>query len=63
MHPLKALGPDGLAAGFYQQYWSTVGGEIRIAIMSFLQSGIMNYDLNSTYIALILKATHSTKVT
>lgn len=63
MHPLKAPGPDGFLACFYQQHWATIGQEARRAVLSFLNSGIIDAADNNTFIALIPKASPSTKVT
>jgi hypothetical protein len=63
MHPLKSPGPDGYAACFYQKHWTTVGPDVRQAVLSFLNTGTMDAELNSTYIALIPKVSPSTKVT
>jgi hypothetical protein len=63
MHPLKSPGPDGFAACFYQKHWSSVGPQVRAAVLRFLNTGIMEDELNSTYLALIPKASPSTKVT
>lgn len=35
MNPSKALGPDGLSAGFFQKAWSVVGDEFCEAILEF----------------------------
>jgi hypothetical protein len=55
MPPLNALGPDGFAACFYQENWASVGIEVCNSILGFLNSGNINNELNSTYIALIPK--------
>jgi hypothetical protein len=55
MSPLKAHGPDGYSAGFFQDNWPIVGEEVCQAIFTSLNSGILNTDLNFTYIALIPK--------
>lgn len=63
MPPLKSPGPDGFSACFYQKHWAVVGREVRAAVLSFLNSGNFDVDLNATYIALIPKVSPSTKVT
>ena len=51
----KAPGPDGFSAFFYQDCWDTVGEEISIAVVSFLNSGKPLREINSTTITLIPK--------
>lgn len=63
MHPLKAPGPDGFSACFYQQHWATVGGEVRTTVLNFLNLGTFDEAINTTFIALIPKVSPSTKVT
>ncbi|GLT66646.1 hypothetical protein SLA2020_390010 [Shorea laevis] len=63
MHPLKSPGPDGFSVSFYQRHWATVGREVCAAVLSFLNSGNLDAELNSTFIALIPKVSPSTKVT
>ncbi|GLT77195.1 hypothetical protein SLA2020_488040 [Shorea laevis] len=63
MHPTKSPGPDGYAACFYQNHWPLVGDSVRAAVLNFLNTGCMEAELNTTYIALIPKVSPSTKVT
>lgn len=62
MAPLKGPGPDGFDACFFQKNWAIVGMEVCKAVFLSLNSGIMNKDLNSTYIALIPKTKNPTSV-
>lgn len=55
MHPLKSPGPNGFGASFYEQHWRVVGNEVRHAVLDFLNNGIFDPVINSTYIALIPK--------
>lgn len=63
MHPLKAPRLDGFSACFYQQHWATVGGTIRKAVLTFLNSSTLDVEVNATFIALIPKVIPSTNVT
>jgi exonuclease III len=63
MAPLKAPGPDGFNAGFFQKHWDIVGTEVCNAILFSLNNAVIDKALNSTYIALIPKVKNPTSVT
>jgi hypothetical protein len=62
MHPLKSLGPDGFGASFYQTHWQIVGDEVRKAVLDFLNFGVLDHAINSTFIALIPKTSNASCV-
>lgn len=55
MTPLKASGPDGFHASFFQKQWGTVGGSIVRMVKEFMHTGVLPTGLNDTHIALIPK--------
>lgn len=61
MHPLKSPGQDGFLAGFYQTHWTVVGPNVSTAVLSFLNTGVMDATLNSTHLALIPMVTPARK--
>jgi hypothetical protein len=61
--PLKAPGPDGFPAGFFQHHWAILGEEVGTFIIDILNSGNMPHHLNMTHIALIPKVKSPTCVT
>ena len=63
MGPLKAMGPDGFNAGFFQKNWEIVGPEVCQTILSILNNGDISTKLNSTFIALIPKTKNPLNVT
>ncbi|CAJ2638124.1 unnamed protein product [Trifolium pratense] len=55
MHPLKAPGPDGLPALFFQKYWHIVGRDVQRLVLQILNNDRSPEDINRTFIALIPK--------
>ena len=55
LKPLKALGPDGIHAGFFQAYWQQVGTSMVNKVNKFFQSSTMTPHLNKILITLIPK--------
>ena len=55
LKPLKAPGPDGIHAGFFQAYWQQVGTSVVNEVFKVFQSSTMPSHLNKTLITLILK--------
>ena len=55
MGPTKSPGLDGMNALFYQNFWHIVGDDVTNAVLHFLNSGIMDPEINYTYIVLIPK--------
>lgn len=55
MHPLKAPGPDGFPALFFQKYWNTVGPEVYKIVIDIISNNEDPTRINNTYISLIPK--------
>ncbi|XP_019152396.1 PREDICTED: uncharacterized protein LOC109149189 [Ipomoea nil] len=62
MAPLKASGPDGLHAMFYQKSWSIVGDSLYQLVNDFFNIGSLPNGLNETNIVLIPKVQRPEKV-
>ncbi|XP_031103194.1 uncharacterized protein LOC116006838 [Ipomoea triloba] len=60
MSPLKAPGPDGFHAKFYQKAWQVVGGSVFKQVEQFMMSGNIEEGINDTFIALIPKTNSPT---
>lgn len=57
MDPLKAPGPDGFHACFYQKAWQVVGQSVFMQFHEFIESGRFEEGMNDTLVALIPKVT------
>jgi hypothetical protein len=62
IHPLKAPGPDGFGACFFQKHWETVGGTERRTVLEFLNNSNFDHSFNSTHIVLIPKMPNAQSV-
>jgi len=56
--PLKAPGPDGLPARFFQRNWGLVKEDVIQAVKEFFSTGVMPPGVNDTCIVLIPKVPH-----
>lgn len=55
MKPFKALGPNGLHAGFFQRFWLLVSSSVIEVVQDVFHSGKVPKSLNKTLITLIPK--------
>jgi hypothetical protein len=54
--PMKAPGPDGYPARFFQRNWALIKDEVIAAVKEFFQTGVMPDGTNDTTIVLIPKS-------
>ena len=55
MHPLKALGSDGMSPFFFRKFWNIVGYDVTSAILFVLNLGFLLRKMNYTHIVLVPK--------
>lgn len=55
MFPMKALGPDGFPAHFFQRYWELCGKEVTVMVLKLLRGEEEPTGINETLIVLIPK--------
>ena len=63
MHPMKALGPDGMPPLFYQHFWPTINYIVTSAVLDFLNHGVASPNFHETHIVLIPKTKNPERVT
>lgn len=62
MKGLKAPGPDGIPACFYQKMWPSVGQQVTDAVLETLNNGLLLKEILYTHIVLIPKFPNPDKV-
>lgn len=58
----KTSGPNDFTIEFFKKYWNNLKGEMMDLFHDFFSNKIVNKSLNATYVALIPKKVHWTKV-
>jgi hypothetical protein len=61
--PLKAPGPDGFPARFFQRNWATLKEDVINAVRNFLITGDMPLGVNDTILVLIPKSNDAQELT
>ena len=62
MHPIKALGSEGMSAVFYQNFWDIVGNDVANMVLNVLNFDMSMVDINKTYITLVSKNNNPSKM-
>ena len=62
MHPLTALGPDGMPPLFYHHFWPTVKSIVISTVLDFLNHDVSPPKFHDTHIVLIPKTKNPEKV-
>lgn len=60
MHPIKALGLDGLSTAFFQKFWHIIEKDDVSLTLDIPNNNRSPKDINKTYIALIPKVKNPT---
>ena len=55
MGPLKAPGPDGFPARFFQRYWEVVKDDVVAAVQGFFRDGYLPLESMTQLLCLFLK--------
>uniref|UniRef100_A0A803NX12 Reverse transcriptase domain-containing protein n=1 Tax=Cannabis sativa TaxID=3483 RepID=A0A803NX12_CANSA len=55
LYPLKAPRPDEFSVCFFRKYWDVVGASLCAIVKDFFSSGVLDPNLNNTFICLIPK--------
>jgi hypothetical protein len=62
MYPMKAPGPDGFPAHFFQRNWELCGKEVTALVLRILRGIDSPEEINSTFIVLIPKVANPTEL-
>ena len=60
MFPLKASGPDGYPAHFFQCHWEVCGDDVTNVVLKIVEGIETTECINETVLVLILKVKHPT---
>ena len=61
--PLKAPGPDGFPARFFQRNWAVMREQVISGVKEFFRTGVMPNGVNDTSIVLIPKVDNPERLT
>uniref|UniRef100_A0A8R7QWR5 Reverse transcriptase domain-containing protein n=1 Tax=Triticum urartu TaxID=4572 RepID=A0A8R7QWR5_TRIUA len=63
MFPIKAPGPDGYPAHFFQHHWDTCGDDVTKAVLRIVEGTESAESINDTILVLIPKVKNPTLLT